>query len=310
MTLQERLAVGLFLAAVGAVYLLEVRLILRHALGKARRKEGTAGLLRPAAIVLHALAVAGILCLAYGYLIEPYRVEVNRVPIGSRKVRATRIRIVQISDLHCNRKAGNEERLVEIVNALRPDVIVFTGDAANRPQAVGRFRDAMRRLDAPLGKFAVRGNFDLRLGPELFDGTGFRELEGETAAIEKEGYTFYLTGLTCARDDCAGLLSRVPKDSYSVFLYHYPDLVEEAARAGADLYLCGHTHGGQVALPFYGALVTLSRFGKKYERGLYTVGGTLLYVNRGIGMEPAPAPRVRFLSRPEITAFDIGPASP
>jgi predicted MPP superfamily phosphohydrolase len=74
-----------------------------------------------------------------------------------------------------------------------------------------------------------------------------------------------------------------------------------------DLYLCGHTHGGQVALPLYGALVTLSKFGKKYESGMYTVGDTILYVNRGIGMEGGLTPKVRFLARPEITVFDIVP---
>ena len=76
-----------------------------------------------------------------------------------------------------------------------------------------------------------------------------------------------------------------------------------------NLYLCGHTHGGQVALPFYGALVTLSRQGKKFEAGKYTIGKTLLYVNRGIGLEAWPAPPVRFLVRPEIAVFDIKPQS-
>ena len=74
-----------------------------------------------------------------------------------------------------------------------------------------------------------------------------------------------------------------------------------------DLYLCGHTHGGQVALPLYGALITLSKFGKKYESGMYESNGTILYVNRGLGLEPKPAPQVRFFARPEITVFDIVP---
>jgi predicted MPP superfamily phosphohydrolase len=93
-----------------------------------------------------------------------------------------------------------------------------------------------------------------------------------------------------------------------VFLYHFSDLVESLKRVNVDLYLSGHTHGGQVALPFYGAIITLSKFGKKYESGMYRVGETILYVNRGIGLEPRPAPQIRFLARPEITVFDIGPA--
>jgi predicted MPP superfamily phosphohydrolase len=80
------------------------------------------------------------------------------------------------------------------------------------------------------------------------------------------------------------------------------------ARSRIDLFCAGHVHGGQVALPFYGALVTLSRFGKQYERGLYHVGSMFMYVSRGIGMEGGVAPRVRFCSRPEITVIDLVPA--
>jgi len=75
-----------------------------------------------------------------------------------------------------------------------------------------------------------------------------------------------------------------------------------------DLYCAGHTHGGQVALPFYGALVTFSKYGKRFETGLYRVGETRLYVSRGIGMEGGKIPRVRFCSRPEVTVIEIHPA--
>jgi uncharacterized protein len=75
------------------------------------------------------------------------------------------------------------------------------------------------------------------------------------------------------------------------------------------LYCTGHTHGGQVALPWYGALVTFARFGKRYEAGLYHEGDTWMYVNRGIGMTGGWPPRVRFGSRPELTVIDIRPAA-
>jgi len=74
-----------------------------------------------------------------------------------------------------------------------------------------------------------------------------------------------------------------------------------------DLYCAGHTYGGQIDLPFYGALMTLSKYGKKYEAGLYRKEGTWMYVNRGIGMEGCPAPRVRFCARPELTIIEIYP---
>ena len=100
-------------------------------------------------------------------------------------------------------------------------------------------------------------------------------------------------------------LSRIPRDEFKIFLFHYPDCLEEMAQNNVDLYLAGHTHGGQVAMPFYGALMTVSAFGKKYEHGLHKMGETYLYVNRGIGMEGGKAPRVRFCARPEITLFEV-----
>jgi predicted MPP superfamily phosphohydrolase len=81
--------------------------------------------------------------------------------------------------------------------------------------------------------------------------------------------------------------------------------VEDAVEGGTDLYCAGHTHGGQIALPFYGALITFSQFDKRFEAGLYDYKGMALYVNRGIGMEGGMAPRVRFGSRPEITVIDV-----
>jgi predicted MPP superfamily phosphohydrolase len=79
----------------------------------------------------------------------------------------------------------------------------------------------------------------------------------------------------------------------------------QARRAGVDLYLCGHTHGGQIRLPLIGALVTSSKFWKRYEMGRYVEANTTLYVSRGIGMEGMGAPRARFLCPPEIELFEI-----
>ena len=107
--------------------------------------------------------------------------------------------------------------------------------------------------------------------------------------------------------DVKNLLADIPADCFSIFLYHYPDLIEDLNNLNVDLYLCGHTHGGQVAIPFYGAIITFSKYGKKYESGMYKVGKTVLYVNRGIGLERSPAPQVRFFARPEITVIDIKP---
>ena len=92
-----------------------------------------------------------------------------------------------------------------------------------------------------------------------------------------------------------------PNTGPRILLYHAPDLMVEASQHEVDLYLCGHTHGGQVRLPGYGAILTSSQLGKRYEMGLYRSGRTQMYVSRGVGLEGLSAPRVRFLAPPEIT---------
>ncbi len=100
-------------------------------------------------------------------------------------------------------------------------------------------------------------------------------------------------------------LADIPHEDFKVFLYHYPGLIYTLADRGIDLHCAGHTHGGQVALPFYGAITTMARFGKRFEAGLYRVHNTQLYVNRGIGMEGGYAPRVRFWCRLEVSLLEI-----
>jgi len=261
-------------------------------------------------LVIHVLAVAGILCFIEGFFIEPRWIEVTRIGLETDKLKNTSIRIVQFSDTHCETKVRNEQKLVEIVNSLKPDVIVFTGDSLNTPKALPLLKETLSRMNAPLGKFAVRGNFDTHYwrNLDLFSQTGFKELNAESAEITKDGETFCMTGFNVgAAGDFEKTLKRIPVEKYSILLYHYSDLAESLQGLSVDLYLSGHTHGGQVRLPFYGAPVTLSHFGKKYEMGLYTIDQTKLYVNRGIGLENSPAPKVRFLCRPEITVFDIHP---
>ena len=97
-----------------------------------------------------------------------------------------------------------------------------------------------------------------------------------------------------------------PPEAYTLLLYHSPDLIETASSVGVDLYLAGHTHGGQVRLPFYGAVITFSAYGKQYEMGWYEVGATTLYVSRGLGMEGWDAPRMRFLCPPEMEVVELG----
>jgi predicted MPP superfamily phosphohydrolase len=311
MTINEKIILAGFLLAFGSLYILEFSLVVVYAFNKLRRnKDSVKILLTKPALCIHSLAVLGIICFLYSYFIEPYRLEVKMVPLKTDKLKQTSFRIVHISDLHCSGKQRNEKKMVQIINGLQPDVIVFTGDAVNKPSALPTFKDSIRSLNASIGKFAVYGNWDVWhfRGLDYYGDTGFELLDAKTVTLTKNGETITVSGLSCENpQSLPDVTKKLSAESFNIFLYHYCDLVEDLDGFNVDLYLCGHTHGGQVVLPFYGALITLSKFGKKYESGMYSVGKTTLYVNRGIGLDAAPAPQVRFLARPEITVFNIGP---
>lgn len=306
---QEKLSLLLFLAFVFGVCGLEGLLFARYALGRIQRRR-THVLFTRSAVALHSLVGIGVICLLYGYFVEPRWIDVTETTVRTAKLRSAGFRIVQISDLHCDRTPRNEERAIQIIQRLKPDIVVATGDFLNRASALPRLQAMLRRLDAPLGKFAVKGNFDIGWWSDLdlFENTGFRVLDRDTAVVTKQQDAIAISGLSFGLAEVYRDVLQEPVDRrFRIFLFHTPDLIEDIRGLGVDLYLCGHTHGGQVALPLYGALITFSRFGKKYETGRYELDGTMLYVNRGLGLEPAPAPQVRFLARPEIAVFDIVP---
>ncbi|MFW6133708.1 MAG: metallophosphoesterase [Planctomycetota bacterium] len=267
---------------------------------------------RVAERVLVTLLAVELLCAGYAWRVEPYWAETthHRVELDALAPGAKPIRLVHISDTHCDARVRLEEDLPAHIDALRPDAVVFTGDAINSPDGQDNFRTLIRELTRIAPVYAVAGNWDhyLPFSPrELYRGTDARLLEGQALPLECADGRVWLAG--AADGDVAGLVSAVadvPDGAAVIALYHRPDELERVCGA-ADVYLTGHTHGGQLALPLYGPMVTLSRHGRRFARGRHNVGGTALLVSRGIGMEGGPAPRVRFLSRPEIGLIELTP---
>ncbi|MCK4999922.1 MAG: metallophosphoesterase [Anaerohalosphaera sp.] len=308
-----KLLMLMVVAPVVIIIVLEAGLLVRLGWNVLRGK-GCAVAFTKKARIIHAFAIPLLGCMAYAYFIEPYWIEVNQFTIETDKLADTSFRIVQLSDVHCDVKQRNEAKIVEIVNGLKPDVVVFTGDISNvttgpdRAMVIEQFKQMMTAIKAD-NKIAVYGNWDGHVkNGAAFEGTGFKVLQGQSITVKKDGEKILFAGIDMWCDeDYKDLLAGNSSDAYNVLLYHYSDLAEDLGELNVDLYLSGHTHGGQIALPFYGAVITLSKFGKKYEAGLYEVDDMVLYVNRGIGMEGMMAPRMRFCARPEIAVFDIVP---
>ncbi len=252
----------------------------------------------------------GLLCIAYGSLIGPTHLEVTRIRLTSPKIKpeSGTIRLVHLSDLHSEKNPLNETRTAELVRGLRPDIVAITGDFLNDEAGLPVARELIGAVKAPFGVFLVRGNMDIGMvAPDAFEGLDAVVLDKQARRLSIRGTPLRISGLSVGQEPYfdrffSGLGAR---GDYEVFLFHYTDLAAKAAAAGADLYLAGHTHGGQVRLPFYGALVTLAKLGKRFEAGLYRLGGMALYVNRGLGMEGGSSLRVRFLCRPEITLLEL-----
>jgi predicted MPP superfamily phosphohydrolase len=305
MPLREKLVLLLFLTAVAAVYVTAGGILFNRLLGRPASKNRAAVLGR---WTVFALAGIGALCIGYAFL-EPYRPEVTRLTVrGAHMPTGGRLRIALLSDLHCEAAARIEGELPDLVAAESPDVILYAGDALNAIEGLPLFRECMTRLARIAPVYAVRGNWDVVHWKkvDLYAGTGVTLLEKDAVKVSGRGAEAWIAGARLFNEWLPGeALAQAPRDAPRVLLYHMPGGVAAAAADGADLCVTGHIHGGQVRLPGYGALVTLSATGKKYEAGLYRVKETWLYVNRGIGMEGGPAPRVRFNCRPEITIIDL-----
>jgi uncharacterized protein len=253
----------------------------------------------------------------YGFCYEPFHLTVSQfnMPVPGLK---RPIRIVQLSDLHVEFTTQRERDVPPLVKSLNPDMIVLTGDYMNESysgneDAINDMRDVIRQLHAPLGIYAVNGNVETPWEmQEWFKGMNINILDDQIAIISDIADQFTIVGLSFYdwRDNdqaLVKLMDEVNPQAFSLLLYHKPDIAYTARDEHVNLYLAGHTHGGQVRLPFYGAVVTNSKYGKQFEMGLYHLDKTTLFVSRGLGFTGGVAPRIRFLAPPEVVVIDLVP---
>lgn len=261
----------------------------------------------------------GTLLVVYAFWIEPQQLSVTHQELSSAKLPASfSLRVLHLGDLHVERITRREKQLVQQIQKLKPDLILFSGDVLNLsyvedPLAIQHARQIISEWKAPLGAFGVSGSAAVDLAhifPNLITNTPLNWLQNETVVLELNKVAFSITGLTCSHRPfldapiLAPLAEKVRKN-FSILLYHSPDLAPNAAKMGFDLQLSGHTHGGQVCLPFFGPLFTASLYGRRFRSGRYLLGSMVLYITRGIGLEGKAAPRVRFLCPPEIILWKI-----
>lgn len=256
----------------------------------------------------------------YAREIEPKLLEIKRQSIAHPLIPRSfdQFKIIQFSDTHLGFQYTIEQlnKLVDRINQLEPDIVFFTGDLIDQPnqfEESEKIVPILKKIEAPFGKFAVYGNHDhggygTHLYREIIEACGFTLLQNESREIKLlDGSVIYISGLDDAllgNPDIAKIANELPQDTFNILLSHEPDIVLEAAGHPFHLQLSGHSHGGQVRLPFIGALYT-PPYSDIYDEGLYTIQSAvplLLYVNRGIGTTRLP---FRFFSKPELTVFTL-----
>ena len=228
--------------------------------------------------------------------------------------------IALLSDLHYDPHFSSHplKAAIGMVNALHPDLIVLTGDFVTVPSFDGDDEKAaakaepcaalVQQMRATHGLWAVLGNHDCDTDPDRVTGAlvsqGIAVLANRSVPIESKGGRFWLSGLNdimSGTPDLNATLANVPRDEATVLLAHEPDFADYAAHHPIDLQLSGHSHGGQVRIPFLPPLY-LPHLGRKYFMGLYKIGPLTLYTNPGLG---TIGPPIRLNCPPEITLLTL-----
>ena len=267
-----------------------------------------------------ALIIIAALLLGYAYKIEPYRLRQSEFSLSGEfsKSAARSFTIVLFGDTHFGfcYSPDQFEKAAEKIRLLEPDLIVFTGDLVDDLNTYSgdfsEIEEVLAALPAKYGKFAVHGNHDYALSGkpvyvEIMEAGGFTVLTNETALIPELNTVIY--GI----DDCLigngnpDILLGADARYFNLVLCHEPDFFDAFSSHPISLMLSGHTHGGQVRLPFGLTDRFLPPYGQTYISGLYQNPGCTLYVTNGLGTTKLP---LRFGAVPEITVLRIVPDEP
>jgi predicted MPP superfamily phosphohydrolase len=245
--------------------------------------------------------------------VETVRLKLARLPRAFSGFRA-----VQISDIHMGgwMNLSRFQSVADLIAAQKPDVLLITGDflyghrfIESSKKGLNDLAEVLSPLAASIPSFAVLGNHDYWTNQEavreMLCRSGVKDLTNTVFVLKRAGENLRLCGLDDIHhgdvrlDDVIGQLS---ENGAAILLVHEPDFADISAATGKfDLQVSGHTHGGQVVIPFYGPPI-LPRSGRKYPSGLYKVGNMFQYTNRGVGVDRMP---IRFNCPAEITVFEL-----
>lgn len=260
----------------------------------------------------------------YATNIEPSDVEVTNINLILPRLDKSfdGFKLAQISDLHLDNWMTSDriKAIFQLVLAQKPDLVAITGDFITFHKNTQGLKNpyltdlasALNTLSSKQPTLAVLGNHDHEIGaPLIRDALAaghVTDLSNSIYSINQGPSSLHFAGMDCmdfvnnGRYDFKGLANRTPSDGAAIILVHYPDLANQSARTGRfDLQISGHSHGGQVIIPF-GGPIYVPDGARRYPIGLYRVGSMLHYTNRGLGMCGI---QMRINCRPEITIYHL-----
>lgn len=231
-------------------------------------------------------------------------------------------KIVHISDVHYGRTTDKKDlnNMVKEVNLLKPDIVVLTGDLIDRDTKLddalkGEISEALSSINANVGKYAISGNHDSNFSEweSIINDSGFKNLNDTYELIYNDGYTpILLAGLSSNLNNQVDITERYNKileysnnenikELYKILLIHEPDYINNINYSNFNLILAGHSHNGQVRLPFIGGII-LPNGAKKYYKEHYKINNTDLYISSGIGTSGIS---FRLFNKPSINFYRL-----
>jgi len=251
-------------------------------------------------------AILAALLLGYAAFIEPYWIEVTRhtfrVPPGIKL--SAPLKIAHLTDLHTSGLGRREKKLLAILAAEKPDLIVITGDSVASGGAYKETRPLLAQLHAPLGVYTVRGNWENWIPPgnerEHYRLAGVKLLVNQGAAPRPDVWLVGADDSASGFPDGKAALAGAPAGALRIGLFHSPSYFDQIA-GEIHLALAGHSHGGQLRIPFLPPL-WLPRGVGSYVAGWYEQKGSRMYVSRGVGTSILP---LRFNCRPEVAMITV-----
>jgi predicted MPP superfamily phosphohydrolase len=263
-------------------------------------------------MVVLVLAIWGFVVEPASLLNEDYEIAVPRWPVG-----CDGLRLAVLADLHVGspfNRLGKLDSIIATTERARPDLVLLAGDYVIHGVAGGQFTPpetiaaSLRRLSAPLGVWAVLGNhdwwYDAPRVRSALEGVGIPVLEDTATKLTSGSCSLWLAGIGDfweGRHDVGAALAGTTDEAAVLAFTHNPDVFPDVPER-VSLTIAGHTHGGQVHVPFIGRPVVPSRFGERYAAGHVVEDGRHLFVSTGIGTSIVP---VRFRVPPEISVLTI-----